>query len=541
MKNPTELVVTGRPASPGLAMGPVGRLAVPTFVHRIAGSPPRERVALEAAIAQAIAELDALAAKSKGAGADVLEFQAAMLGDDTLRAPAVASIATGQSADTAWVVALNEHIADYLSSNDNAFRARAADLADLRDRVLRRLCGTGAPPPLPPGSVIAADDLTPSQFLETDWSQGGAIMLAEGSASSHVAMLARSLGVPMVVDLGQQSLEGHVTAIVDGVRGRAVLSPGTAERAVFLRDQSTASNQRTREQAALSRPAATRDGVAVYVLINIAEPQDLKTIDPASCDGIGLFRTELMFRDGEPLPDEEQQYRAYRDCLEWARGKPVTIRTLDIGGDKPIRGLTLSGESNPFLGTRGIRLMLARPDVFSVQLRALARAAVHGDLKVMLPMVTLPWELAAARALFEHALLDLARAGVACRLPPLGIMVEVPAAAIMASRFTQAAFFSIGSNDLTQYVMAASRDTPAMASYNDGASEAMLHLMSATVASARTLGIEVSLCGDLASNSAALLALLNTGLRSFSVSPAALGHVKHALAGLSLGGPDGQN
>ncbi len=536
-----EVVATGRPASPGFALGPVHWLAAPATSDRLPGRPAQERAALDRAILEAIAEIDALAAKSKGAGADVLEFQSAVLADGALRAPALERISGGQSALAAWSQALTEHMADYQSSDDEHFRARATDLADLRDRVLRRLCGQSAPPTLPPGAIIAADDLTPSQFLEADWSQGGAIVLAAGSASSHVAMLARSLGVPMVVDLGRQPFERHSAALVVGARGRVVLSPGERERAAFLRDQTAAGRQRADEQAALSRPAATRDGVVLTILINIAGPQDLKTIDAASCDGIGLFRTELMFRDGEPLPDEEQHYRAYAACLAWAGGKPVTIRTLDIGGDKPIRGLTQAGESNPFLGTRGIRLMLARPDVFRVQLRALARAAVHGDLKVMLPMVTLPAELTAAGGLFDQAVRDLTRENIACRRPPLGIMIEVPAAAIMAARFTEAAFFSIGSNDLTQYVMAASRDTPAVASFNEGAPEAVLHLMASTVASARALGIDVSLCGDLAGNSTALRALLKTGLRSFSVSAAALGHVKHALAGLTLGGPDGQS
>ena len=535
-----ELVATGRAASPGLAAAPVVWLAASEVSDRAPGTPSHERDALDAAIAEAIVEIDALAAKSKGAGADVLEFQSAMLADETLRAPAVASIAGGQPADAAWTEALTDQMADYQSSDDDHFRARAIDLADLRDRVLRRLCGQSAPPALPAGVIIAADDLTPSQFLEADWSQGGAIMLAEGSASSHVAMLARSLGVPMVVDLGPQPFESHLTAIVDGSRGRIVLSPGESEQAAFLRDQTAAGGERMREQAALSRPAATRDGVAISVMINIAGPQDLKTIDPDNCNGIGLLRTELMFRDGETLLDEDRHYRAYCECLSWANGKPVTIRTLDVGGDKPIRGLTVMGESNPFLGSRGIRLMLARPDVFSVQLRALARAAVHGDLKVMLPMVTLPSELTAAIALFDQVVSELGRKNIACRRPPLGIMIEVPAAAIMAGRFADAAFFSIGSNDLTQYVMAASRDTPAVASFNEGAPEAVLQLISGAVASARSLGIEVSLCGDLAGNSSAMLALLKTGLRSFSVSPAALGHVKHALAGLTLGRPDGQ-
>lgn len=536
----TERVLSGQPASPGHALGPVVRLAAQEVLARTAGTQAEERKALEDAVAKAIGEIDALVASASGPAADMLEFQSAMLADESLRDPALVAIAEGRPADAAWSAALGDQITEYQSASDEYFRARAADLGDLRDRVLRRLAGQSVAQTILPGSIVAADELTPSQFLEADWSQGGAIMLAAGSASSHVAMLARARGVPMVVGFADLPLEGHTTALIDGALGRVVLSPGAAELSRFALDQAAANDRRDVEQLALISAARTRDGALISVLVNISGPDDLKSIDPATCDGIGLFRTELMFRDGGPLPDENQQYNAYRRCLEWAGGKPVTIRTLDIGGDKPVRGLTPAGESNPFLGSRGIRLMLARSDVFSVQLRALARAASHGALKVMLPMVTLPSELAAASRLLDQAVADLTREGTPCRRPPLGIMIEVPAAAIMAARFYEAAFFSIGSNDLTQYVMAASRDTPAVASLNEGAPEAVLHLMAGTVAAAKTLGIDVSLCGDLAGDSRVLVPLLATGLRSFSVAPVALGRVKHALSGLILGGGDGQ-
>jgi len=229
------------------------------------------------------------------------------------------------------------------------------------------------------------------------------------------------------------------------------------------------------------------------------------------------------------LPDEDRQYAVYRRILDWAAGRPVTIRTLDAGGDKPIAGLTIDGESNPFLGVRGVRLSLARPDIFSVQLRALARAAVHGELKIMLPMVTVPEELEASRALLDAALADLAKRGEPAARPALGMMVEVPAAALAIERF-DAAFFSIGSNDLTQYVTASARDIGAVAPLADVKNPAVLRLIAEVAAHGARIGREVSLCGDAAGDPSIVPALLQAGLTSLSMAPNAVGAVKAAIA-----------
>ena len=264
-------------------------------------------------------------------------------------------------------------------------------------------------------------------------------------------------------------------------------------------------------------------------MLNIAAPQELDDLDPAICDGIGLVRTEFLFEAARGLPDEDRQYLVYRRILQWAEGRPVTIRTLDAGGDKPIAGLTVDGESNPFLGVRGIRLSLARPEVFAVQLRALCRAAVHGHLKVMLPMVAVRTELDRANAMMDAAHDALRAAGIACARPPLGIMVEIPAAALRARDF-DAAFYSIGSNDLTQYTMAAARDIGAVAALNDAGHPAVLALIEATVAAGRERGVEVSLCGDAAAETRLTAALLSTGLTKLSVAPIAVARLKAAIA-----------
>jgi phosphotransferase system enzyme I (PtsI) len=236
-----------------------------------------------------------------------------------------------------------------------------------------------------------------------------------------------------------------------------------------------------------------------------------------------------LFEASQGLPDEETQYAAYRRILDWAEGRPVTIRTLDAGGDKPIAGLTIDGESNPFLGLRGIRLSLIRPEVFRLQLRALARAAVHGTLKVMLPMVAVPSELDRARELLDDEIEALRAKGIACARPPLGIMVEVPAAALRSEDF-DAAFYSIGSNDLTQYTMAAARDIGAVADLNDTGNPAVLALIGRTVEAGRARGVEVSLCGDAAADTRLTKALLATGLTTFSVSPVAVARLKATIA-----------
>jgi len=263
------------------------------------------------------------------------------------------------------------------------------------------------------------------------------------------------------------------------------------------------------------------------VFVNIAEPVDVDTIDIATCDGVGLMRTEFLFTRG--LPDEETQYRAYRKVLEWAAGKPVTIRTVDAGGDKPVRGYTID-EANPFLGLRGIRLSLSRPDVFRVQVRALLRAAVHGELKVMFPMISLAAEYRAAEVIFREEAVALADAAIPHRMPPLGIMVEVPAVAIDPAPFRDVAFFSIGSNDLTQYVMAAGRDSGAVNTLGDVRHAAVISLIRSVARFGEVNAIPVSLCGDAGGDPSVIPLLMGAGLRALSVAPAQLPLAKAAIA-----------
>ncbi|OKO80919.1 phosphoenolpyruvate-protein phosphotransferase [Bradyrhizobium sp. NAS80.1] len=529
-----EIQVTGHPASPGLAIGPVTVLTTAVASRTARGDPAQEVAALKAAIEGAALELAELIATVRGEAAEILEFQIAMLQDDALAEAAYDAIAAGAAADEAWRTALDAEIAGYRSAEEEYFRARAADLVDIRDRVLAALNGVDTTAKISGDSVVMGDDISPSTFLAVDWTRGGAIALAAGSPSSHVAMLARARGAPMVVGLGPLPWSGRPPslALVDGDAGTVIFDPRPETRRVFEHRMAAANAARIAADAGRFEPAVTADGRRIAVLLNVAAPEDLTGLDPAICDGIGLVRTEFLFEGTQGLPGEDAQYAVYRRILDWAAGRPVTIRTLDAGGDKPIAGLTIDGERNPFLGVRGIRLSLARPEVFRVQLRALCRAAVHGALKVMLPMVAVPSELDRANDMLDAEFTALRAEGIACARPPLGIMVEVPAAALCAEDFG-AAFYSIGSNDLTQYTMAAARDIGAVADLNDAGNPAVLALIARTVEAGRKRGVEVSLCGDAAADTRLTAALLATGLTTLSVSPIAVARLKAAVAGVS--------
>jgi phosphoenolpyruvate-protein phosphotransferase (PTS system enzyme I) len=525
----------GLPAAPGIAAGPLVVIDQRLGTRLATGNAVAERRDLEAAIAASIAAIRALAGRSTGEASEILEFQAAMLEDSALTEPAFARIADGVDAVAAWNGAVGELVADYEAAEDEYFRARASDLRDLRDEVHRRLCGAVSDA-APEGSVLAGDDVTPIRFLSVDWTRGGGIALRAGSPSSHVAMLARSRGVPMIVGLGDLDLSGHAAAIVNGDTGRIVLSPRAADYSAFEKAKVIEGDRKADEARAALRPAVTRDGEPVKVMINIAGPDELDALDPAMCDGIGLVRTEFLFH-GARLPDEDTQFAAYARMAAWAAGRPVVLRTLDAGGDKPIEGLTVPGESNPFLGTRGIRLSLARPDVFRVQLRAMVRAAALGDVRVMLPMVTVPEEIDRSAALLDEVVDQLTLARIPCRRPALGIMVEVPAVAVVPETFANAAFFSIGSNDLTQYVTASARDISAVAALNDPGHPAVLGLIRNVVAEGARLDRGVSLCGDMGGEPKHLPALLAAGLRSVSVAPPLVGRAKRAIAAWSAASP----
>jgi phosphotransferase system enzyme I (PtsI) len=528
------LAYRGRTASIGFAHGPFVRVDGRTSSERVAAAPPDEEAALRAALVSAGQQIANLAEAVGGDAAQILEFQVALLEDDDFLDPIFAAIVEGAPAHTAWSSALEAQIADYNAAADEYLQARSSDLADLRDRVLRTLRGgEGEASKIPGGAVVCADDLPPSQFLEIDWSRGGGLALLRGSPTSHVAMLARARGIPMIVQLG--SVPGNArTALLDGEGATLELNPSAEQIGLFERRRDLLRKNRASARAILRRPTASWAGETIRLLINIQRVEDLEHADAQYADGIGLMRTEFLLGQRAGLRDEETQYQAYDAVLRWAGKRPVTIRTFDAGGDKPVPGFTVDGEANPFLGVRGLRLCLARPDIFRVQLRALARAAVRENLKVMFPMVTTPAELEAARRIFVEAVDELQSEGTPAALPEIGVMVEVPAAALAIEQF-DSSFFSIGSNDLAQYLTACDRTNGALVNLIDPLQPAMLSLIKHIVDYGRRAGREVSLCGDMAGEPRCVPGLLSCGLRELSVNPSALALIKQTIDGLSSG------
>ena len=543
-----ERTLRGRAASPGLAIGPLVRLprvAAPYtpakieqqgehLVTREQVEPDLERSRLKNAIEGARQELSALAASTDEMGAEILEFQLALLDDPALIEDALVQIGAGASAPWAWQMVLYRQILSYEDAEDEYFRARAGDLKDVSVRVLRALGGDeDRPPPLLPGAIVVDEDLTPSSFLSLDWSLLGGVALERGSASSHVAMLARARGVPMAVNLGEAPESGE--GVLDGEAGLLVVRPDPATREAYARRLDERRLAHAEESALLARPAMTASGERVEVMLNVDDPGAISDGVLDAADGVGLFRTEFLYLGRAALPDEFDQFAAYTALLQRLRGKPCIIRTLDVGGDKALPGVSLPAESNPFLGLRGLRLCLDRPELFRPQVRALLRAAVFGPLKVMLPMVATAGELQETREFFAACLGELLAEKAEAKMPPLGIMVETPAAAV-AVDLIPADFFSIGSNDLTQYVMAASRDAGGrVAALNDPLHPAVLRLIGRVVEHGEATGTSVSLCGDMASDPKGVDALLRLGLRRLSVAPAALGRVKLAVARFGAG------
>ena len=509
-----EIHLIGRAASPGLAIGPVTMLTAAVARRTASDDPAQEAAALRAAIEGARAEIAEQIKTIQGEVADILEFQVAMLEDDALADAAYEVISVGITADHAWRLALDVEIAGYRAAEDEYFRARAADIVDIRDRVLAHLSGVDTVARIAGGSIVAADDITPSAFLAADWSRGGAIALA-----ARLTFLACR-------DVGAGARGAHGGRARPVVVERAATGAGAGRWRRRKRDLRSRAGDASPVRAAhggCERRAGRRRGrPALRLPIRpmaggsrfCSTSPLLKTLQASiprfATASVSCARNSCS-RRLTACRTRTRNMRVYRRILEWAEGRPVTIRTLDAGGDKPIAGLTVDGESNPFLGLRGIRLSLARPEVFRVQLRALARAAVHGVLKVMLPMIAVPSELDRAGVMLDAEVAALRAKGIACARPPLGIMVEVPAAALCAEDFG-AAFYSIGSNDLTQYTMAAARDIGAVADLNDAGNPAVLALIARTVEAARKRGVEVSLCGDAAADTRLTTALLATGL-----------------------------
>ena len=530
-------VLAGVPAAPGLALGRVLQLhGLMLAVPERGGPPEEEKEQLEVKLREADLELEGLI-REAGAStrAELLQVQRELLHDPELLARAQQRLDEGKSAAFAWRQASLAQ-AEVLSKLEvPLLRERAVDVRDVGERVLRLLTGRAvAAPELPEDAIVIAEEVTPSQLLAFPPQRLKGLATVTGSATSHVAILARGLGVPTVCGIASAALDlpDGQEVVIDGTRGELHRAPPAEDAVARARlDQQIARQraERASEQAAAFVPAQTRDGHRVPVVANIRNLEDARAAMASGAEGVGLLRSEFMFFERDTLPDEEEQAAVY-GAIARAVGKdrPPVIRTLDVGGDKPLSYLPLPKEANPFLGVRGIRVSLDHPELFRAQLRAIVRAAEFTSLHVMFPMVAGLEEVRAARQLLREEL-----HGAPLKV---GIMIEVPSAVALAEPLAREVdFFSIGTNDLTQYTLAMDRGHPLLAKRADALHPAVLHMIATTVRGARLHHRPVHLCGGLASDPVAAPLLVGLGITELSVSIPAVGAVKAALSRWSVG------
>lgn len=510
-------IIAGIPAAPGLAIGPAFRMKT------VALDPPErgEGIALERA--RLDAALAAVAERSHDG--DPIGFAHRMLlADPALIDAAVARIAAGEGAAFAWASTARAEAASLAALDDPRMAERAADLDDVGQQVAAEIMGVEPEVPrLPASAILLADDLLPSQFQALDAGAIAGIATAKGGPTSHVAILAAAAGVPMIVGCG-----AALDAVEHGARVAIDGGAGTLDRAPTERHEAAlaAAHAQRSDQAALAHDAAfTRDGTPIEVFANLGSLADARAAVRHGAEGCGLLRTEFLFLDRRTAPDEDEQARVYADIAAALEGRPLIVRTLDIGGDKPVPYLPFAREDNPALGLRGMRLGLTQPELMRVQLRAILRGVPAGQCRIMLPMVIDRSDFTAIAALLAEA---AAETGVP--VPPLGVMIETPAAALVAGDLARdAAFLSIGSNDLTQYTLAADRGNPAVAARIDALHPAVLRLIAHAAQGAAAHGRWLGVCGGLASDPLAVPLLLGLGVTELSASPGAVPAIKAAV------------
>lgn len=543
-------MLEGIAASPGLAIGPALVLDTrrPGIVHRRIAKHAalQEMERFDQAVLTAAAELRQVAEHVRGtsarAEASILEAYIMMVEDESLRDDVERRVAIDcQCAEWALDSAIGD-MAEHLGRAQDPYLAeRRHDFEFVRDRILRVLAGQDgnlAVPDLSEPAVIVAHDLSPAETAAMSRGQVLALITEVGTRTSHTAILARALEIPAVVGVGD--ILGHVATgeklIADGLRGRVVLSP-TAEMVAAALDRAARHSAVTRGLRELrDTPAITQCGVPIRLQANIELPGDAGSVVLHGAQGIGLYRTEFIFVDRSEPPTEDEQYEIYRSVVETVAPLPVTLRTFDLGGDKFTSLFPHRADMNPALGMRAVRLGLSRPETLLPQLRAMLRASAHGNLRILVPMVSTVWELRAVRQLLSDARRDVVARGcdVASEVP-LGVMIEVPSAAVLADLFAaEADFMSIGTNDLVQYVLAVDRTSRELAALASPFDPAVLRLIRMVVEAGKQHGRSVGVCGAVANDPLAAALLVGLGLRDLSLESSGIPEIKEAVRRISV-------
>lgn len=538
--------LAGIPASRGICIGPVFQFVRQEieFEEVCVDNPGVELIRLEKAISTARDQIShiyekALKEASK-VDAEIFQAHRMILEDPELLSALRKKIENQKVCAESAMQSTAQTFADTMAAmRDEYFAARATDILDVSSRVLRILLGIAETPTadLKKESVIIADDLTPSDTVMLDKSLVKGFCTSRGSATSHTAILARGLGIPAVSGVGEEvlSISNQSTIILDGTKGEAIIDPDSETVKHFEQRIKTAYTIQEEALKYAHEPAVTVDGIGVEVVSNIGNVEGAKSAVENGAEGVGLLRTEFLYLERNSLPTEEEQFQAYKSILDVFGELPVILRTLDVGGDKEIPYMGLEEESNSFLGQRALRLCLVRPDIFKPQLRAALRAGVDRNLKIMFPMVATAAEVRAARSVLDECIRELKKEGQPfAENIEIGIMVEIPSAALVADQLAREVdFFSIGTNDLSQYTMAADRTNSKVADLSNAFFPAVLRLVRDVISAAHAEGKWVGMCGELAGEPLAAPILLGLGLDEFSMSPPMVPVLKQILRGLN--------
>jgi phosphoenolpyruvate-protein phosphotransferase/dihydroxyacetone kinase phosphotransfer subunit len=537
----------GIPASPGYAAGPaiVLKLAEPEIKQRTIDDPEAEWGRLSNA-------LDAVRASTqqlrRQISTSATEYDAAIfdahlmfLNDpDLLEKVRLAILDGHRNAEWAWSEAIQGALVEYRKIEDDYMRARAADVADIGRQVLIQLNGRPAALKIPSPGILIAADLSPSDTARLDRAMVLGVCTEMGGPTSHSAILARTLGIPAVLGCGEDlgEIAEGTPLVVDGSTGQVWIAPSVKISSVYQEKIVEWRNLQALARQTSRAPAVSKDGIAVEIVANIGSAKDARTALDSGADGVGLLRSEFLFLGRRDMPEEEEQFAAYQEIAEVMEGRPLIVRTLDVGGDKPLAYLPQKEEQNPFLGKRALRLCLDKPDFFKAQLRAILRVSAGHNIKIMFPMVADIAELRRALSLLEEAREEVLRRGIlTAPKVDVGIMVEIPSAALLAPVFAREVdFFSIGTNDLTQYTMAAERGNADVAYLQDALHPAVLRLIDRTIRGADEAGKWVGVCGELAGDPVAIPILLGLGVKELSMAPGSIPAAKSLVRTLDIAG-----
>ena len=536
--------INGTGVSPGIAIGKAfvikkAEAVVSEILLKDEGEVIAAVAGFNSAIDLAVAEIETIIANAKLSALEdelaILEAQIELIGDPQIAEDVIEKIQSERkTANDALIEVIENVVQVFESMEDEYMRARSADIKDIGARILKHLNKQYSDTAnFNPGTIIIADDISPSDTISMDIKHVIGFATGAGSKTSHAAIIAKAKGIPAVVGCGDALMfvQNDDLIILDGLTGVICINPDEEIIEAYRLKRETQHQQSEKLKALKNVPAVTSDGKKIMLSANISGADDMEDVHNNGGDGIGLFRTELLFMNRASFPTEEEQFEFYKQVALQAKGKPVIVRTIDIGGDKQLSYFNIPAELNPFLGYRAIRICLDRPDLFITQLKAILRASIFGDLRIMFPMISNVQEVRAAKKILEEAKKELMSANVPFNADiKVGIMIEIPSAAVTADILAKEVdFFSIGTNDLCQYTLAVDRMNEKIAHLYDPFNPGVLRLISNVIEQGRKHHIHVGMCGEMAGDPLATLLLLGMGLEEFSMSAASILAIKKII------------